>query len=95
MHRQQCSTRNLHEDRFGKGATPFDRRVVDTGSVSQEGVPASVWADIGTKAHTSERLTSLLRQMPLRLREGQTKALACLTLMDEEHRASKVVMDES
>ena len=24
------------------------------------------WADIGTKAHTSERLTSLLRQMPLR-----------------------------
>ena len=46
------------------------------------------WADIGTKAHTSERLTSLLRQMPLRLREGQTKALACLTLMGEEHRAS-------
>ena len=46
------------------------------------------WADIGTKAHTSERLTSLLRQMPLRLREGQTKALACLTLMNEEHRAS-------
>ena len=31
------------------------------------------WADIGTKAHTSERLTSL------RLGEGQTKqALACL-----------------
>ena len=46
------------------------------------------WADIGTKAHTSERLTSLLRQMPLRLREGQTKALACLTFMNEEHRAS-------
>ena len=46
------------------------------------------WADIGTKAHTSARLTSLLRQMPLRLREGQTKALACLTLMDEEHHAS-------
>ena len=39
------------------------------------------WADIGTEAHTSERLTSLLRQMPLRLREGQTKALACLTLL--------------
>ena len=36
--------------------------------------------DVGTKAHTSERLTSLLRQMPLRLREGQTKALACLTV---------------
>ena len=46
------------------------------------------WADIGTKAHTSERLTSLLRQMPLRLREGQTKALACLTLMNQEQLAS-------
>ena len=46
------------------------------------------WADIGTKAHTSERLTSLLRQMPLRLREGQTKVLACLTLMNKEHGAS-------
>ena len=45
-------------------------------------------ADIGTKAHRSERLTSLLRQMPLRLREGQTKALARLTLMNEERRAS-------
>ena len=46
------------------------------------------WADIGTKAHTSERSTSSLRQLPLRLREGQTKALACLPLMNEEHRAS-------
>ena len=45
-------------------------------------------ADIGTKAHRSECLTSLLRQMPLRLREGQTKALARLTLMNEERRAS-------
>ena len=37
------------------------------------------WADIGTKAHTLERLTSLLRRMPLRLGEEQTKqALACL-----------------
>ena len=35
------------------------------------------WADIGTKAHTSERLTSLLRKMPLRLGEGQKQALAC------------------
>ena len=26
--------------------------------------------------------------MPLRMRDGQTKALACLTLMNEEHRAS-------
>jgi len=38
------------------------------------------WADIGTKAHTTERLTSLLKQMPLRLREGQIKALACILL---------------
>ena len=74
--------------------TPVNQRVVDTRSVSQEGVPVGVgghvlnWADIGTKAHASVRLTSLLRQMPLRLREGQTKALTCLTLMDEEHRAS-------
>ena len=37
------------------------------------------WADIGTKAHTTDRLTSLLRQMPLRPGEGQAKqALACL-----------------
>ena len=36
------------------------------------------WADIGTKAHTSELLTSLLRQMPPRLGEAQKQALACL-----------------
>ena len=42
------------------------------------------WADIGTKAHTSDRLTSLLRQMPLRLEQGQTKqALACHTKPNE------------
>ena len=41
------------------------------------------WADIGTKAHTSERLTSLLRQMPLRLGEGQKQALACLVKSNE------------
>ena len=58
------------------------------------------WADIGRKAHTSERLTSLLRQMPLRLREGQTKASTCLTLINEEHTVQateemeKVVVDE-
>ena len=33
------------------------------------------WADIGTKAYTSERLTSLLRQMPLRLRRGSDKGV--------------------
>ena len=40
------------------------------------------WADIGTKAHTSERLTSLLRQMPLRLGDGQ-QALASLVKSNE------------
>ena len=37
--------------------------------------PLLNWADIGTKAHTFERLTSLLRQMPLRLGEGQKQAV--------------------
>ena len=41
------------------------------------------WADIGTKAHTSECLTSLLRQMPLRLGEEQKQALACLVKSNE------------
>ena len=40
--RQQCSTRNLHENRVGEGATFFDQRVVGVGSVSQEGVPVGV-----------------------------------------------------
>ena len=40
--RQQCSTRNLHENGKGKGATPFDQRVVDTRVVSQERVPVGV-----------------------------------------------------
>ena len=49
------------------------------------------WADIGTKAHTSERLTSLLRQVPLRL--------ACLTESIENtvqatEGMKKVVMTE-
>ena len=43
-------------------------------------------ADIGTKAHTSERLTSLLRQMPLRLGEVQKQALACLVKSNENLR---------
>ena len=33
--------------------------------------------------HTSERLMSLLRQMPLRLGEGQTQASACLVKPNE------------
>ena len=40
--RQQCSTRNLHENGIGTDPAPFDQRVVDTGSVSQEGVPVGV-----------------------------------------------------
>ena len=38
------------------------------------------WADIGTKAHAAERLDSLMRQMPIRRREGRVTALACLVL---------------
>ena len=93
--RQQGSTRNLYENMFGKGAAPFDQRVVDTEEAyrRKEFQLVSVdtllnWADTGTKEQTSERLTSLLSQMPLRLIEGQTKALVYLTLTDEEHRAS-------
>ena len=41
------------------------------------------WADIGTKAHTSERLTSLLRQMPRRVGEGKKQALSCLVKSNE------------
>ena len=41
------------------------------------------WADIGTKAHTSERLTSLLRQMPLRFGGEQKQALICLVKSNE------------
>ena len=40
--RQQCSTRNMHQDGIREGATSFDQRVVDTGIVSQERVPAGV-----------------------------------------------------
>ena len=40
--RQQCSTRKMDQDRIREGATPFDQRVVDTGSVSQGGVPVGV-----------------------------------------------------
>ena len=43
------------------------------------------WADIGTKAHTSERLTSLLRQMPIRL----GGALACLVKSNENSEATE------
>ena len=50
------------------------QKVMGAGGMSQGVVPAGVdtllnWADIGTKEHMSERLTSLLRQMPVRLRE--------------------------
>ena len=84
----------MHENGVGKGSALFNQRVVGTGAYHKKEFQLLStdsllnWADIGTKAHTSERLTSLLRQMPLRLREGQTKALTCLTLINEEHRES-------
>ena len=54
-----------------------------------------IWADIGTKAHTSERLTSLLRQMPLRLGEEQTKqALTCLIEPNENTVQATEVMEK-
>ena len=40
--KQQCSTWNLYENGFGKGATTFNQRVVDTRIVSQERVPVGV-----------------------------------------------------
>ena len=87
--RQQCSTRNLHENRFGKRCDIFSIKElwIQEAYRKKEFQLVSVdtllnWADTGTKAHTSERLTSLLRQMPLRLREGQTKALACHAVMN-------------
>ena len=94
--RQQCSTRNPHENGIGKRTMRHlsikelwiqeAYRKKEFQLVSVDTLPN--WADIGTKAHTSERMTSLLMQKPLRLKEGQTKALTCLTLMNEEHRAS-------
>ena len=40
--RQQCSTRNMHQDGIREGATSFNLRVVDTRIVSQERVPVGV-----------------------------------------------------
>ena len=63
---------------------------MDTRIVSQEIIPVGVGrqvAELGghwnENTHTSERLTSLLRQMPLRLGEGQKQALACLVKSNE------------
>ena len=36
---QQCSTRNVHQDRVQEGAKLVNQRVVDTGSVPQERIP--------------------------------------------------------
>ena len=74
------------ENGIRKGTTPFNRRIVDKAYRKKEFQLVSVdalldWADIGTKAHTSERLTSLLGQMPLLLREEQANALGCLPLL--------------
>ena len=43
-------------------------------------------ADTETGAHASESLTMLLRQIPQRRGEGQTKALACLILTKCERK---------
>ena len=55
--RQQCGTKNMHQDRIRGGATSFNQRVVDTKIVSQERVPVNVgrlnWADIGTNWNES------------------------------------------
>ena len=40
--RQQCCTRNMHQDRIREGATSFNQRIVDTRIVSQERVPVGV-----------------------------------------------------
>ena len=40
--RQQCGTRNMHQDRIREGATSFNERVVDTRIVSQERVSVGV-----------------------------------------------------
>ena len=54
------------------------------------------WADIGTKTHTSGRLSSLLRQMPLRFREEQTQhALAGLVKSNDNSVQGKIVMHVS
>ena len=51
----------MHENGIRQGAARFNQRVVDSGGLPQDGVLVSVdtlvnLADIGTKAHTSERL---------------------------------------
>ena len=88
--RQQCSTRNMHQDGIQESATSFNERVVDTRIVSQERAPVGVGrhaAELGghwnESTHTSERLTSLLRQVPQRLGEGHKQALACLVKSNE------------
>ena len=40
--RQQCSTRNVHQDGIQEGAKSFNQRVVNTRIVSQERVPVGV-----------------------------------------------------
>ena len=65
-------------------AEPDDRRI-DPGGTPQERNPAEIRGhdleqDTETEAHTSETLTMWLRQMQQRRREGQRKALSCLTL---------------
>ena len=46
--RQQCSTRNVHQDGIWEGATSCNQRVVNARSVSQEGLP------VGAGGHVVE-----------------------------------------
>ena len=71
-------------------AKPDDRRI-DPGGTPQERNPAEVRGqdleqDTETEAHTSESLTMWLRQMQQRQKEGQRKALTCLTQNKSERK---------
>ena len=69
----------------------LDDRRIDPGGMPQERNPAEVRRhdlekDTETEAHTSESLTVWLRQVQQRRREGQRKALSCLTLNKSERK---------
>ena len=77
----------------GKGATLFDQRLVDTGSVSQEGVPFGVavdtllnWADNGTKAYV-RTLDVVAKADATSLERGSDKGVG-MSHLDEEHHTS-------
>ena len=58
--RQQCGTRNMHQDRIREGATFCNQRVVDTEVVSQERVPVGVgWHVAELGGHWKRKHTRL------------------------------------